>query len=154
MAIIDGMLVACGSEVYILPSLLIVESFQPTKAMLFTMSERDELVNVRGELLPLVRLSRVFGIDGAQEDPTQALVVVVESLGRKVALVVDDVIDEQQVVIKSLDAGISGADYFAGAAILSDGRVGLILNVDRIGSMAGPDTQAPARIRPVLEAAS
>ncbi len=154
MAIIDGMLVACGSEVYILPSLLIVESFQPTQAMLFTMSERDELVNVRGELLPLVRLSRVFAIEGAQEDPTQALVVVVESLGRKVALVVDDVIDEQQVVIKSLDAGISGADYFTGAAILSDGRVGLILNVDRIGSMAGPDTQAPARIRPILEAAS
>jgi two-component system chemotaxis sensor kinase CheA len=154
MAIIDGMLIACGKEVYILPSLLIVESFQPTKAMLFTMSERDELVSVRGELLPLIRLSRVFHIDGAQEDPTQALVVVVESLGRKVALVVDDVIDEQQVVIKSLDAGISGADFFTGAAILSDGRVGLILNVDRIGSMAGPDTQAPARKRAVAEAAS
>ena len=154
MAIIDGMLIACGSEVYILPSLLIVESFQPTKAMLFSMSERDELVSVRGELLPLIRLSRVFKIDGAQEDPTQALVVVVESLGRKVALVVDDVIDEQQVVIKSLDAGIAGADFFTGAAILSDGRVGLILNVDRIGSMAGPDTQAPARKRAVAETAS
>ena len=153
-AIIDGMLIACGSEVYILPSLSIVESLQPTRAMLFSLSEREEMVNVRGELLPLIRLSRVFRIDGAQEDPTQALVVIVENLGRKVALVVDDVIDEQQVVIKSLDAGLAGAEFFSGAAILSNGRVGLILNVDRVGSMAGHDTRSTARKRLSAETTS
>ncbi len=153
-AIIDGMLIACGSEVYILPSLSIVESLQPTRAMLFSLSERDEMVNVRGELLPLIRLSRVFRIEGAQEDPTQALVVIVENLGRKVALVVDDVIDEQQVVIKSLEVGLAGAEFFSGAAILSNGRVGLILNVDRVGSMTGHDTRATARKRLIAEATS
>jgi two-component system chemotaxis sensor kinase CheA len=154
LAIIDGMLIACGNEVYILPSLSILESLQPKASMLFALGERRELVSVRGELLPLMRLSRVFGVEGAEEDPTKALVVVVENLGRKVALLVDDVIDEQQVVIKSLDAGIAGAEHFSGAAILPNGRVGLILNVDRIGAMAGSDTRAPARPRPVAEAAT
>jgi len=146
------MLIACGKEVYILPSLSILESLQPKANMLFALGERRELVSVRGELLPLMRLSRVFGIEGAVEDPTKALVVVVENLGRKVALLVDDVIDEQQVVIKSLDSGIAGAEHFSGAAILPNGRVGLILNVDRIGAMAGEGNHAPARQRPVAEA--
>ena len=89
--------------------------------MLFSLGGSQELVCVRDELLPLVRLARVFCIDGAEEDPTAALVVVVENLGRKVALLVDDVVDEQQVVIKSLDAGLAGAENFSGAAILPDG---------------------------------
>jgi two-component system chemotaxis sensor kinase CheA len=137
LAVIDGMLVACGDESYIVPSLSIVESLRPKPEMLSSLRGRDEFLDVRGELVPLYRLARLFEVASAQSDPTQGLVVVVESLGKKIGLLVDDVVSQQQVVIKPLGANVQHADVFSGAAILSDGRVGLILNVDRIGSMVG-----------------
>lgn len=135
LAIIDGMLVACGQERYILPSLSIVESLKPTKAMISTFAQKDELLNVRGEMLPLLRLSRLFNVADAQIDATQALAVVVEGMGKKFAFLVDDVVTQQQVVIKPLSAGLENTEYYSGAAILSDGKVGLILNIDRISSL-------------------
>ncbi|MEI8255083.1 MAG: chemotaxis protein CheW [Deltaproteobacteria bacterium] len=135
LAIIDGMLIACGTEHYIIPSLAIIESLQPPADMLFTRAKRDEFLNVRGELLPLHRLGRLFRIDDAQTDPMRAVAVVVESMGRKLALLVDEVIAQQQVVIKPLGAEVASPEFFSGAAILSNGRVGLILNVDRIGGL-------------------
>jgi two-component system chemotaxis sensor kinase CheA len=138
LAIIDGMLVGVGEERYIVPSLSIVESLQPRPGMLKTLGGQDEMLDVRGEILPLYRLSRLFRVAGAREDPTQALVVVVESLGRKIGLLVDDVLAQQQVVIKPLGSvGIQEGERFSGAAILSDGRVGLILNVDRLQGAHG-----------------
>lgn len=137
LAIIDGMLVACGEERYIIPTLAIFESIKPDRSMLFSFAERGEMVNVRGETIPLLRLDRLFGIDGAVADPTQALVMVIESLGRKLGLLVDDVITQQQVVIKNLGSGLSDTRFVSGAAILSDGRVGLILNIEEIGSVFG-----------------
>ncbi len=133
LAIIDGMLVGVGAERYIIPSLSIVESLQPREGMLKTLGTAGELLDVRGEILPLYRLSRLFGVAGAKDDPLQSLVVVVESLGRKIGLLVDDVLSQQQVVIKPLGSvGLEEGERFSGAAILSDGRVGLILNVDRL----------------------
>jgi two-component system chemotaxis sensor kinase CheA len=137
LAIIDGMLVACGEERYIIPTLAIFESIKPDRSMLFSFADRGEMVNVRGETIPLLRLDRLFGIEGAVSDPTQALVMVIESLGRKLGLLVDDVITQQQVVIKSLGSGLSDTRFVSGAAILSDGRVGLILNIEEIGSVFG-----------------
>jgi two-component system chemotaxis sensor kinase CheA len=136
LAIIDGMLIACGSEKYIVPSLAIVESLRPTREMLAVMGGKGEIVNVRGEILPLLRLHRLLEMEGPERDPTEAHVVVVEGLGRKVGLVVDDVVSQQQVVIKPLGAGIGDTEFLSGAAILSDGRVGLILNVDRLAALA------------------
>jgi two-component system chemotaxis sensor kinase CheA len=134
LAIIDGMLVACGDERYIIPSLSIVESLKPSPTMVHTFADRGELINVRGEMLPLARLQRLFGVGGMEREPTDALVVVVETMGKKIGLLVDDVLTQQQVVIKPLGEGLGDTELLAGAAILSDGRVGLILNVDRIGS--------------------
>jgi two-component system, chemotaxis family, sensor kinase CheA len=137
LAIIEGMLVACGKERYIIPSLSIVESLRPTSEMISLAAGRGEIINVRGEILPLLRLHRLLQMAGVDLPPTEGHVVVVEGLGRKVGLVVDDVLTQQQVVIKPLGQGIGDTDFLSGAAILSDGRVGLILNVDRLSTLAG-----------------
>ena len=135
LAIIDGMLVRCGSERYIIPTLSIVESIQPDRSMLLTLARTTEMINVRGEILPLLRLDRLFRLEGARTDPTEALVVVVEGMGRKLGLLVDDVVTQQQVVIKSVGAGIHDVRLVSGAAILADGRVGLILNIEQMAAL-------------------
>jgi len=129
LAIIDGMLVSCGEERYIIPSLTIVEALQLRDGMLFSVANRGELLRVRDETVPVARLERLLGIPG---ETTGAVAVLVESMGRRLALLVDAVVAQQQVVIKPLGEGVGNADFLSGAAILSDGRVGLILNVDRI----------------------
>jgi two-component system chemotaxis sensor kinase CheA len=138
LAIVDGMLVSCGSERYIIPSLSIVESLQPTPGMVRCLGSSAELLNVRGEILPLLRLSRLFELEGAEIAPEQARVVIVESVGRKIGLLVDDVLTQQQIVIKPLSTGLGDTELLAGAAIMSDGRVGLIVNVDRLSALLGP----------------
>jgi len=137
LAIIDGMLIACGGERYIVPTLSIVESIQPDASMLFSAPNGGELLNLRGKVLPLVRLDRMLDIPGAKADPTQALVVVIDSCGHRLGLVVDDVLTKQQVVIKSLGAELQGNHFVSGAAILGDGRVGFILDVQEIGRLFG-----------------
>ncbi|MFT3915782.1 MAG: chemotaxis protein CheA [Anaeromyxobacteraceae bacterium] len=136
LAIIDGMLVACGTEKYIVPSLSIVESLRPTEDMISRAAGRGEIINVRGEILPLLRLHQLLQMTGEERAVTDSHVVVVEGLGKKVGLVVDDVLTQQQVVIKPLGSGMGDTDFLSGAAILSDGRVGLILNVDRLAILA------------------
>jgi two-component system, chemotaxis family, sensor kinase CheA len=131
LAIIDGMLVACGAERYIIPTLSIVESIQPDRKMLVSLAQTNEMINLRGEILPLLRLDRLFELDGAKKDPTEALVVVVEGVGRRIGLLVDEVVTQQQVVIKSFGEGMGNTRFMSGAAILSDGRVGLILHKSR-----------------------
>ncbi|MFL5271872.1 MAG: chemotaxis protein CheA [Anaeromyxobacteraceae bacterium] len=135
LAIIDGMLVACGSERYIIPTLSIIESIQPERRMLVSLAQRNEMINLRGEMLPLLRLDKLFQLEGAKSDPTEALVVVVEGMGRRIGLLVDEVVTQQQVVIKSLGEGMGDTRFMSGAAILSDGRVGLILNVEEIATL-------------------
>jgi two-component system chemotaxis sensor kinase CheA len=136
LAIIDGMLVACGSETYIIPSLAIVESLQMAPGMLRSVASRGELLNIRGEVMPLLRLSKLIGLAPGTGPGDQGRVVVVESLGKKVGLMVDEVMTQQQIVIKPLSASLGDTEFFAGAAILADGRVGLILNVERLSSTA------------------
>ncbi len=145
LAIIDGMLVACGGERFIIPTLSVIESVRPDRSMVFSVTGRGEIMNLRGETFPLFRLSRLLGIAGAAADPTGALVVVVESRGKKLGLLVDDVLNQQQVVIKSLGEGLPEVRYLSGAAIMSDGRVGLILNTDEIRSLVDQDTFSPSR---------
>jgi two-component system chemotaxis sensor kinase CheA len=135
LAIIDGMLIACGQERYIIPTLSIVESIQPDPKMLVSLARSNEMINLRGEILPLVRLDRLFRLEGAKSDPTEALVVVVEGVGRRIGLLVDEVVTQQQVVIKSLGEALPRTRFISGAAILSDGRVGLILNVEEIATL-------------------
>ena len=141
LAIIDGMLVACGNERYIIPTLSIAGSIKPTRSMLVSLAQANEMIKLRHQLLPLVRLDRLFGTPGARSDPTEALVVMVEGVGRRIALLVDEVVTQQQVVIKSLGEALPHTRFVSGAAILSDGRVGLILNVEEIAS---PSQEAAA----------
>ena len=135
LAIIDGMLVACGKERYIIPTLSIIESIQPEPSMLVTQAGSNEMLNMRGNILPLLRMDRLLGAKGAIQDPSKGLVVIIEGSGRRVGLLVDEVIAQQQVVIKSMGEGVGEVPFVSGAAILSDGRVGLIVNVEGIVSL-------------------
>jgi two-component system chemotaxis sensor kinase CheA len=132
LAIIDGMVIRCGDERFILPTLNIVESLQPTADMLFSITGTNEHILVRGQTLPLVRLNRLLDVKGSENDPIKALIIIVESLRTQIALLVDEVVMKQQVVIKTLNHELDSSRMFAGAAILSNGRVGLIVNVESL----------------------
>jgi two-component system chemotaxis sensor kinase CheA len=140
LGIIDGMLATCGAEHYIVSSLSVVELVRPKRADILSITGKGELIRSRQETIPLLRLDRLLEVEGALQDTTEALVVVVDSRGRKIGLLVDSVVAQQQVVIKALGAGLPGSKYLAGSAILSDGRVGLILDTDEIAGLVNADT--------------
>jgi len=132
LAIIDGLVVSVGGERYILPTLSVRESFRPTSDMLSTVHERGEMVNVRGRLSPLLRLYEHFSVVPESKDPTESIIVVVESDGAIRCVQVDQLLGKQEVVIKSLGETFKRNPTLAGGAILGDGRVGLILDVDSL----------------------
>ena len=132
LAIIDGMIVSIGSERYIIPTLTVRESFRPRAEMISTLHERGEMVNVRGKLCPLLRLYQYFDQPTKITEPTEGIVVVVESGDQTRCLMVDELIGKQEVVIKSLGGALQKNPSLAGGAVLGDGRVGLILNVDAL----------------------
>ena len=129
LAIIDGMLMSVGIERHILPTLNIQQAFLPKAGDISTVQGKGEVVMLRGELIPVFRLYEIFGISGAQTDPTKALLVVVEHEGEKCALLADALLGQQQVVIKSLGEALGDISGISGAAIQGDGRVGLIIDV-------------------------
>ncbi len=128
LAITDGMLVRVGSQRYIIPTANIDMSFRPEAAQLKTLSGQGEMVMLRGVAIPMLRVHRAFGVLGAVEDPTLALVVVVGSGNGMRALLVDDLLGKYQVVTKSLGAAIGKAPGISGGAILGDGHVGLVID--------------------------
>ncbi len=128
LAIIDGLIVKVGEQRYIIPTLAVRESFRPTKEMISTVHERGEMVNVRGRLNPLLRLYDVFGVTPRSTDVTDSIVLVVESAHETRCVLVDDLLSKQEVVIKSLGEQFKQNKSLAGAAILGDGTVGLILD--------------------------
>jgi len=132
LAIIDGMIVSVGDERYIIPTLSVRESFRPRPEMISTVHERGEMVNVRGRLCPLLRLYQYFDQPTKITNPADAIVVVVESGDQARCLMVDELIGKQEVVIKSLGGTLKKNPSLAGGAVLGDGRVGLILNVDSL----------------------
>ncbi len=129
LAIIDGMIVGVGQQRYILPTLAVRESFRPTVEMMSSL-QGSEIVNVRGRLLPLIRLGSLFGIEARAKSPTEGIIIVVECDRESRCVLVDDLLGKQEVVIKSLGATFKQSVALAGAAILGDGRVGLILDVE------------------------
>jgi len=129
LAIIDGQIIRVGADRYILPTLAVRESFRPTPQMLSTVHGTGEIVNVRGRVLPLLRLNEFLAVQSERTDATAAVVVVVESDGAQRCVLVDELIGKQEVVIKSLGDTFHYNPLVAGAAILGDGRVGLILDV-------------------------
>ncbi|MGH8517883.1 MAG: chemotaxis protein CheA, partial [Panacagrimonas sp.] len=129
LAILDGMSVAVGEDVFILPLSSVVESLQPLPDQVKRVAQAGTVVRVRNEYLPLVDLREWFTLPGALRPPQEAIVVIVESEGRKVAVQVDELVGQQQVVIKSLEANYRRVRGISGATILGDGRVSLILDV-------------------------
>lgn len=132
MAIIDGMLVRVGKEKYIIPVVSIRESIQPSKKDITTVSTGAEVISVRDKLVPLIRLNRVFDVPESKNNPWEALVMIVEANGKISGLMVDNLIGQQQVVIKNLGTALQGVKGVSGGAILGDGRVGLILDIEGI----------------------
>ncbi|NOY84574.1 MAG: chemotaxis protein CheA [Nitrospirae bacterium] len=141
LAIIEGMVVKVGKEVYILPITSIVESMRPKENEIKTIMERGELVNMRGEYLPIVRLAELFGTESDVTDPTKGVLSVIESDGGRVAVLVDELLGQQQVVIKSMETNFKKVNGIAGATILGDGHVAFIIDVRAIRSFAGHEEQ-------------
>jgi two-component system chemotaxis sensor kinase CheA len=129
LAILDGMYIGVGTQVFILPLNLIVESLQPRAAEISTISGKGRVVHVRGEYLPLLTLYEIFNITPQTTDPTQGIVVILELEGGKTALFVDQLLGQHQVVIKSLETNYRKVAGVSGATIMGDGRVALILDV-------------------------
>ena len=137
LAVTDGMLVRVGAERYVVPTTTIHMSFRPSADAVRTIAGRGEMVTLRGEVLPIIRLHRLFHVAGAELDPARALLVIVgDGRQRRSALLVDELLSQQQVVAKSLGDGVGRVEGIAGGAILGDGRVGLILDVAEVVALA------------------
>jgi two-component system, chemotaxis family, sensor kinase CheA len=135
LAILDGLVLGVGAERFVLPTFAIKESLRPTKDQIHSVQGRECMVRVRDRLFPLVRISVLFGIDSAVEDPCQGTLVLIEDDDRQLCLLVDRLIGKQEVVIKSLGETFRHLQGVAGGAILGDGRVGLILDANGIFRM-------------------
>jgi two-component system chemotaxis sensor kinase CheA len=132
LAIVDGLVVGVGKERYIIPLFAVREMLRPEAGAVFTVQDKGEIAMVRGQLLPMIRLYRRFGIEPRSEDPTETLLIVAEGAHRVYCLMVDQLIGKQEVVIKNLGSMLQNVPGIAGGAILGDGRVGLILDLDRV----------------------
>ena len=144
LAIIEGLLVGVGGQRYVIPTLSVRESFRPLPGMVTTVQGRGEVVSVRGRLTPILRLGRHLNTPHTAVDPTQGIVVVVEAGQDARCLLVDELIGKQEVVIKSLGDMFHNQTDFAGAAILGDGRVGLILDVNALVKLKPKNGEAAA----------
>ncbi|MEI6985107.1 MAG: chemotaxis protein CheA, partial [Rhodospirillaceae bacterium] len=137
LAVLDGMVISVGAERFVLPLTNIVESLRPKPADLHGLVNRCDVIMARGAYVRLVYLHKLFGIPGAMGDATKGLVVLVETEdGGRLGLVVDEVLGQQQVVIKSLESNYRRLDGVAAATILGDGRVALILDVAGLQEMS------------------
>ncbi len=132
LAIVDGLVIGVGQHRYIMPLFAVREVLKPTPGSVHTLPNGAEMALVRQNLLPLRRLHRRFGVQPRSSDVYQSLLLVLEGQGKCFCLVVDDLIGKQEVVIKSLGEAFKTASGLAGGAILGDGRVGLILDVEGV----------------------
>lgn len=142
LAIIDGIIVRVGSERYILPTVAIKESLKVEKKNYKTVYDKGEAILLRDSLVPIIRLYKIFEIEASQTDPCEAILVVVEYEGSQRALMVDEVLGKQEVVIKSLGGLLTDIKGVAGGTILGDGRVGLILDLAGLMAITGGKTLA------------
>ncbi|MFW6093663.1 MAG: chemotaxis protein CheA [Pseudomonadota bacterium] len=158
LAIVDGQLLRVRDQVYIVPLVSILESIQLEARHLSTIADRGQLYRIRGEYVPVVSLTRLFGLaaadspagEPADEAPGEPLLVLVESGQGKVGLLVDDLLAQQQVVVKSLESNFRRVPGISGATILGDGRVALILDIpglSRLVRQGGEDPRGPSAER-------
>jgi two-component system chemotaxis sensor kinase CheA len=129
MAIVDGLACALADEIYIFPLLSVVKSFRPKASELRDIPGKGEVVMVHGRPVPLLRMYRIFNVPAHVNDPTLGLVVVVEHQGRQIGILVDELLGEMQVVMKSIETNYEKVEGIAAATILGDGQVAFILDV-------------------------
>lgn len=129
LAILDGMSVKVGNEIFILPLNFVMESLQPAADDIYTIGNGERVVRVRGEYLPLVALHEVFSVDDARTDPTQGIVTIMQTEGRRFAMLIDELVGQQQVVVKNLETNYRKVYGISAATILGDGSVALIVDV-------------------------
>jgi len=131
------MVVAVGAgERYVIPTISILESLRPVREQLSIVVGKGEMLSIRGELMPLFRLHRLFDIPDAKDNPCEALVLVIGENGKRCALMVDNLLGQQQAVIKPLGETFDGLEGISGGAIMGDGRVALILDTGGLVHMA------------------
>ncbi len=136
LAILDGQLIRVGGETYIIPLVSIIESLQVRLNNINAIAGQAELYKLREEYIPIVRLYNLFQVDPDSNDLTKGLLVVVESDGQRAGLFVDDLLGQQQVVIKSLETNFRRVNGVSGATILGDGTVALILDISGLMQLA------------------
>ncbi|MCU5773341.1 chemotaxis protein CheA [Erwiniaceae bacterium BAC15a-03b] len=135
LAILDGMSVRVAEEVFILPLNAVMESLQPLAEDLHPLAGGERVLEVRGEYLPLVELWNVFEVQGAKTEATQGIVVILQSAGKRYALLVDQLIGQHQVVVKNLESNYRKVPGISAATILGDGSVALIVDVSALQSL-------------------
>ncbi|MFT5276493.1 MAG: two-component system chemotaxis sensor kinase CheA [Glaciecola sp.] len=145
LAIVDGMCISVTDQTFIIPLTNIIESMQPTKDQIKSIGN-DQLLWVREEYWPLVPLHELMGIEGANTDPTSAIVVLVETSRKRFGLLIDALEGQQQVVIKSLEQHYKRIPGVAGATIMGDGGVALILDIESIASVVSIPNQSEVSI--------
>ncbi|HNH36720.1 MAG TPA: chemotaxis protein CheW, partial [Rhodocyclaceae bacterium] len=144
LAILDGMSVSVGQEIYVIPLTYVIESLQAERSMVKSFSGAERLVQVREEYLPVLPLHDVFSIPGATTSFDRGIMVILEAEGSKLALLVDALVGQQQVVIKSLEANYRKVRGVSGATIMGDGHVALILDVPALAALAHSSMSAAA----------
>ena len=147
LAIIDGLVAGVGEERYIFPLFAIREMFRPTAETVWSVEHRAEMAGLRGSPLPVLRLHRLFQVNRASENPLEAVLVVAEVEGRRFCVLVDEVIGKQEVLIKALGETLKDVHGIAGGAILGDGRVGLILDLERLFEQAQVDDEPRRKLQ-------
>ncbi|WP_241610534.1 chemotaxis protein CheA [Rosenbergiella epipactidis] len=129
LAILDGMSVKSGNEVFIVPVNAVMESLQPRKSELKYLAGGERVLEVRGEYLPLISLANIFDIDGARKDPTEGIVIILQNAGKRFALLVDYLMGQHQVVVKNLESNYRRVQGISAATIMGDGSVAFIVDV-------------------------
>ncbi|RUR41376.1 chemotaxis protein CheA [Vreelandella populi] len=129
LAILDGMSIKVGGETFILPLSTVLESLQPTKNDMYAMAGDDVVLKVRDEYLPVIAIHEVLDVENAITDPTRSIAVIVQGEGRRYAMLVDELIGQQQVVVKNLEDNYRKVPGISAATILGDGSVALILDI-------------------------
>jgi two-component system chemotaxis sensor kinase CheA len=132
LAILDGMSIKVGEEIYILPLGFVVESLQPQAEDIKEIKGKGRVIKIRHEYLPLIPLFETFNINPKHTDPSDGITVIVEVDGKKAALFVDDLVGQQQVVVKNIESNYRKIPGISGATILGDGGVSFILDVAAI----------------------
>jgi two-component system chemotaxis sensor kinase CheA len=142
LAILDGMSIKVGAETFILPLTAVLESLQPAKEDMYAMAGDDVVLKVRDEYLPVIAIHEVFDVPGAITDPTKSIAVIVQGEGRRYAMLVDELIGQQQVVVKNLEDNYRKVPGVSAATILGDGSVSLILDITGLHRLSRDQKEA------------